>query len=655
MDILEKNRNIHKSSIAKFNGEYIKEIGDGTLAIFNSSLDAVNCAMEIRNSCCKEPSLQVRIGIHIGDIIQKDNDVFGDGVNIASRIEAGGLPGGIFVSERVYEDIKNKPGIRCEFIGEKILKNIDYPVKVFSITNSTEEPGKIGMLPPGIKKTPIKQKRKWVRVFVLASGAAVIILAFVLFQIFHQDKDGGHLLAGIPEKSIAVLPISNFTGNPDFEFFSSGVHDAMIGELGKIKELLVKSRTSTLRYQTGDQSIQQIARELGVHYVVEGSVVGSADSLQLIVQLIEAFPLEKHIWSTSYLQDWKNVLSVYREVTRNIAENIHIKLSPELEGRLEPREINPELYKAYARGIFYLNKQTPEGLETGMRYLNEAISIDSLEPLPYLGLAVAYSNYGHAGPAGQDARTMALTYAHKALALDSNLAEAHAVLAAHYLYWAWDFKKTEHALNRAIEINPNMAMVRYTNGWYALIKGQDQTAIQEMKKAIEIDPVDPICTGYLGWLYLWLGQYEQAVEQARKTLEINPEYTMAYYVLGSALAEQGKFEEAILAHQKGIAIRPVFLSGLGITYARAGKTEQALEIAARLEEKPNAWKAWGLSNIYATLGDKQKALQWIETAFDLRQDFIPWMNRNPYFKPLYNEPRFIALYEKIGLKKYQSP
>jgi TolB-like protein/AraC-like DNA-binding protein len=483
--------------------------------------------------------------------------------------------------------------------------------------------------------------------------AGLILLIASLFMVFFRlsnQKELPYAPHGTPEKSIAVLPISNFTGNPDLDFFASGVHDALIGELGKIRELLVKSRTSSLVYSSADCSITDIARELGVHYLVEGSVVGTDDSLQILIQLIEAFPRERHVWSNSYAQNWGNLMGIYRDVTREIARQINIELEPENERWLAmDREINPELYMAYVRGIYHMGKLTDEGFRIGRQYMNEAISIDSLDPLPYVGLATIYSNAGHVTIAGVDAHELAAEYAGMALALDSNLAEAHAVLATYYLYHEWDFEKTEQALNRALEINPNIALVRYTNGWYRYMKGDGQLAVLEMKKAIQIDPLDPICTGYLGWLYFWLGLFDEAIEQARKTLEINPNYTMGHYVLGASLAEQGRYGEAIRAHLVGLEKNENFICGLGVAYARAGMREQALEIAAIMEQTLNAWNAWGLSDIYAALEETEKAMYWIEQAYALRQDFIPWMKLNPYYRPLHNEPRFVAIVEKLNL------
>lgn len=494
----------------------------------------------------------------------------------------------------------------------------------------------------------LSNNKRWQEALLLIT--IMILSVFLLYYFFFPlgrdpvSENEPELWHSIPVNSIAVLPPANLTGNPALEYFASGVHDALIGELGKNAELLVKSRTTTLPYQQGDKTAKQIAEEIGVNYIVESSVVGTDDSLHIRIQLIEIFPHERHIWSDLYSQDWSNVLFIYCDFGQQIANKIQLSLIPSEEKHLtESRNIHPELYKNYIRGVFHLNKLSEEGFDQGLKYLSEAIAIDPNEPLPYLGMAIAYSNSGHTSSDGIDAHLLAKDYALKALELDSNLAEAHAILATYYLYQEWEYEKAEHALSKAISLNPNIALAHYTNGWFQYLLGNDDTAVREMNRAIEISPLDPICTAYLGWLYLWMGDYDQATEQAKKTLEINPSYTMAYYVLGAALSKQGHYEEAIKAHLRGIEIHPNFLCGLGVTYAHCGKTQEALDIAIQLEKEVNAWNTWGLSDIYATLGDIDKAIYWVQKAYKLRQDFIPWMMKNPYYQPLYDEPDFIQI------------
>jgi adenylate cyclase len=292
MNVLEKNREIHKSAIAKFNGEYIKEIGDGNLSIFQSSFDAVNCALEIQKACCSESYLMVRIGIHIGDIILKENDIFGDGVNIASRIEAAGEPGGIYISERVYEDIKNKTNINAEFIGERTFKNINYPVKVYSIFTGKKEE----MSEP----------------------------------VFSEPGE-------IKEKSIIVLPFENISPDPDQEYFSDGLTEEIITDLSQIQSLRVISRNSSMMLKGTRKATKTIAKELNVQYVLEGSVRKAGNNLRIVAQLIDA-KTDTHLWAEKYRGILDDIFDMQEKVSQSIVNALKVKLTPKEDSQI-PEQI----------------------------------------------------------------------------------------------------------------------------------------------------------------------------------------------------------------------------------------------------------------------------------------------------------------------------
>ena len=500
-----------------------------------------------------------------------------------------------------------------------------------------------------VKDNKMINRKKTVQI-ILGILAILIVLYFV-YPFISPETIAVKTGSLSKNKSLAVLPISDYTGDPENAYIADGMHDALIGELGKISNLTVRSRTSTLRYKDRrNMSIQQIAKELGVDDVVEASVLCSGDSICILVQLIEPFPEEKHIWSNSYQQNFASIMSLYRNATETIAEKIKVELTPREKAHLaEGRTVNADLYKAYTRGMYFINKSTPEGFEKGLKYLNEAIAMDPAEPLPYVALAVGYSNTSHISSAGTEAPKLAKAYAEKALELDSTLAEPYAVLATHYLYKEWNWKATENALKHAIRLNPNISSMYYTYGWYHALSGRKDRAIAEMKRAINIDPLDPICTGYLAWIYLWAGLFDEAITAAKRTLDLDPSSNMALYVMGSAYAEQGKFELAIETHKKGIAISSDYECGLGVAYARAGQRNNALAITAEIEKKNNYWNAWGLTDIYATLGNKDKAIYWLEVAYYQHNDFMAWSRSNPYLKPLYNDPRFQDIIHRLNL------
>jgi TolB-like protein/Tfp pilus assembly protein PilF len=454
----------------------------------------------------------------------------------------------------------------------------------------------------------------------------------------------------VENPSVAVIPSSGSMCDPELEYISAGMHDAIISELGNVNSLLVKSKAATNKYLDSKLPGQQIGNELGANVIVKHSIVCTDEGMRLFVQLIQLIPEEKEIWSNTYDLDLSNSLTIYRDITKQITKNIKADITPQEKTYLNTaRPVNSELYKKYLQGVFYMNKLTPEGAKQGIQYLNEAIAIDPKDPLPYLGLALGYSNAGHVSDAGPDAPRLAREYALKALELDSTLAEAYTVLATQYLYGDWDFPATENALKRSIALNPNIASLHYTLGWYLLLKGKQDEAEKEMKLSVEIEPLDPFCSGYLAWFYLWRGKLEDAITMSHRALELNPNDPMALYVLGSAYAEKGMYDQAIETHKKGIAIEPLYTCGLGVTYARAGRKREALEVAAEMEKANSAWYIWGIAAIYAELGDKDKTIQWIRASYDQHDQFFPWTGISPKYKFLTSDPRFREIIGRVKL------
>jgi tetratricopeptide (TPR) repeat protein len=477
----------------------------------------------------------------------------------------------------------------------------------------------------------------------LGSMLVLLITACTLSSCFREGR-------AIDNPTIAVIPASSSMCDPELEYISASMHDAIINELGNINSLLVKSKGASQKYLDSKLPGQQIGNELGANFIVRNSVVCTDEGMRLRVQLVQLIPEEKEIWSEIYDLDLSKSLTMYREITKQITKNVHADITSQEKTYLNAsRPVNSELYKKYMQGVFYMNKLTPEGFNQGINYLNQAIEIDPLDPLPYLGLALAYSNTGHASDVSPDAPRLSREYALKALALDSTLAEAYTVLATQYLYDEWDFPATENALIKAISLNPNIASLHYTLGWYLALTGDLEEAEEEMKQAVEIEPLDPFCSGYLAWFYLWVGKFDESIKLSLKALELDPNYPMALYTLGSSYAEKGMFKQAIETHKKGIAIDDGYMCGLGVTYARAGQRKEALEIAAEIEKSNSSWNIWGLVDIYAALGEKDRAIQWVEAAYDQHIQFFPWIAKGPYLKSLYDDPRFQAIVARIKL------
>jgi tetratricopeptide (TPR) repeat protein len=487
---------------------------------------------------------------------------------------------------------------------------------------------------------------------LLGSLGILLALALIIFlpKLIHKSKPG---LSGteVIKKAIAVLPVSNLTGNPDLEYIADGIQDDMTGRLGSISGFSVRPSTSTLQFKGSKESIQQIAKKLSVNNLVESSIKGTEDKLQIEVRLVEAFPEEKYIWSSSFVQNWSSINQVYHDILTHIIEGTGIRLSSlESKNLSVVQKHNPRLYQLYKQGTYYMNRNTKEDLEKGLKCFNEAIAIDPSDPLPYLGLALGYSNTGHMAPIVEDASSRSISYALQALELDSTLADAHVVLADRYLYYKWDWVKTEYHLKRAIELNPSSAPAHYTNAWFLSLKEKPDEALAEMKKSVEIAPTDVECQGYLAWMYLGFGKYEDAINESRKLLQLDPNNALAYSLMGSSYAEMGMNFEAIEMHKKALSISPGYEPAMAIAYIRAGQKDKAIEIIKQIEKYKDQWMYdTGLADVYATLGDKDKAIEYIEIAYKLHGDFVPWIKSDLYLKSLLNDPRFQDIVKRLNL------
>ena len=399
-----------------------------------------------------------------------------------------------------------------------------------------------GILPEEIKVRLRKAKLLKRKRAILCAGVAglLVILTVIALTLFTGRAEA--------MDSIAVLPMENLSGDPNQEYFSDGITDALINELAKISALRVISRTSVMRYKEVRKSLSEIARELNVDAVVEASVLTVGGKVQIRAQLIQV-PAEQNLWAQSYEREISNILVLQSEVARAIAREIKVKLTPKEETLLASvRPVNPEAYEAYLKGMFYLNKFTLEGFEKGLAYLEQAIEKDPTNPLPYAGLAIGTSIAGHGlgfglvppGEAFPPAKEAAL----KALELDEMLAEAHTALALVKIYYEWDWTGAEKAFKRALELNPNIPEAHRHHAWYFVLIGRMDDAIAEMKLAQEVDPLTPIYTAELGWLYWEAKQYGKAIDEAQKSLELDPNFPVGLHVLGRVYAEKGMFEKA---------------------------------------------------------------------------------------------------------------
>lgn len=461
----------------------------------------------------------------------------------------------------------------------------------------------------------------------------------------------------IPANTIAVLPLRNVTGDPDQEHFVAAMHDALITNLSKIGALMVKSRSSAAVYANVVQPVRQTGIELGAARIVEGSVFRTGDRVQINVQLIDT-RTDETLWSESYERPIEDVLTLQREVARAIAENVEVEITPEEESRLTPtREVNPEVYETYARGMFHLNQYTPEGTERGLEYLREARELDPDDPLTYAGLALGYTLVGHSADPPPGVFAAAREAVVRALELDPLFAEAHAAMAEIQLYFDWDWAGAERSFRRALQLNPSLEFAHAHYAWYLQLVGDGNGAIEHMKRAQQLAPVTPIFSAWLAWLHWSYDRPDEAIAEAQASLELNPNFPWGLYVLGGAYATRGRYEEAIATHERLLEVLPnVGRWGLARDYALMGRVDEAGRLLDELAETPGQKDLLVLGIVYAILGEEDTALDWLETAYETRVDWFPWIaarvpggDFGSARATLVDQPRFQALLDGLDL------
>ena len=451
-------------------------------------------------------------------------------------------------------------------------------------------------------------------------------------------------------KSLAVLPLQNLTGDPKQEYFADGMTEALIADLGKIGALQVRSRTSIMQYKDVKKPLSAIARELNVDVVVEGSVFRVGQQVRITAQLIHA-PTDTHLWVDSYERDFRDILTLFSEIARTIAEEVEVTLTPDQKEQLAAkRPIDPKAYNLYLLGMFHLRKETPEGTRMGLDYLHQAIEHDPAHPLAYGALAFGYVLSTHGPGAPPDAFEKCKAAAFKALELDDNVAEAHSALAMTKAFRDWDWEGATNEYRRALQLNPNLTMTRAQYAFYLLLYDRIEDALAEMRKVQEIDPLTPLWPAYQGWIYLYADKYDEAIKETHKSLELYSDFPVALYIQGCAYAGKGMYEQAIELHQKAGKLSREWKCGLAHTYAMAGRLHEARQALTELEADHTPWDTWFIALIYVALGEKDQAFRWLEVAYGPpNHPYLPWIRCYPEFKSLRDDPRFSDLMRRMNL------
>ena len=657
---LREHRAHLRALLPRFNGRLIGEIGDGTLSSFHSAVDAVYCARELQTRLVGDTELSLRIGIHVGDVVFTDKTVLGDGVNIASRLNALASPGEVCISERVYDDIRNKPEFQVKDLGEKKLKNVARPIHVYVLTapDAPGQPRSSSRLSAALGNSIAKRRKLLVGAGALLVLSIVAIIAGIAAWRRFAPVSAAPPASTTPGvRSIAVLPLENLSGDPAQDYFADGMTDELITDLAKISGLRVTSRTSVMKFKGEHrEQLPEIAKALNVETIVEGSVLRVGDKVRITAQLIDA-PNDKHLWAESYERDSRDVLTMQDELASTIARQIDVELTPAEQARFaKPRPVNPLALEASLQGGYFLLKQTSDGFQKAKERFEQAIKIAPDFAGGYVGLAGMYVTAADVFLSSREAMPKAKGLVATALRLDDTDAEPHALLGVIHWSYDYDWAAAETEFRRAIELAPGNADIRNAHGFMLIWQARFDEAGQELKLAQLLDPLTAQNYVTMGLLLNIRGDYPEALEQCRKAVGIDPNSWTAYsYCFGYSYDRMGNHAEALKALKKGVAIEPAPapIANLGREYARSGSPQQARKVLELLNSLPaQSFVSPCLPAIVnVALGENNTALGLLQKAYQERSAQLVDLKVNHDWDPLRSDPRFIALLKDVGLDK----
>jgi adenylate cyclase len=655
LELLEEHRRLLRKIFPRFNGTEIKTIGDGFLVEFNSALEAAQCAIEIQRTLAKrnhdvtsKRRIELRIGIHIGDVVHRAGDVYGDGVNIASRIEALAGAGGICVSMDVERQIRNALEARFEKLASTELKNISVPMDLFRIVLPWEQRAPVVAAKSETVSRPSARK---------SVAAVVVILLLLLIGVGWWWSDRSRRTPTSPaapsamhaadQKSIAVLPFVDMSQAKDQEYFCDGISEEILDTLAKVDGLRVVARTSSFSFKGKNADVGEVANKLNVENVLEGSLRREGNRIRITAQLINARD-GFHLWSETYERELKDVFAVQDEITRSIVDALKIKLAVAPPGRARQ---NTEAYDLYLQGLYFSNKSTEEELRKSLDLFQRSLEKDPNSARAWIGIAKAWIWLADAYVKPLEAYSKVKEAASKALALDERNAEAHSYLGETKRILDRNPSGEEEELKRALEIDPNSVDAHMFMSFLKCAQGDLDEAVQEIEEAERLDPLSPpICFVAVAW-YLAADRIENAIKAGQRSVQLDPNYVYFDPPLANAYSAKGDFNQAIALYEKAQAATHSPSVGLGITYAKMGRRDDARRILNQLIEKSRQQyvAADSIAAVYATLGEKDEALRWLDRAFEEHSGgFYSFMFR-PEFRPLRSDPRFADLLRRTGI------
>ena len=610
----DRHRAVLHEGIEAHEGEIVQFYGDGTLSVFPSAVQAVDAAVDIQRRFRQDPTIPVRIGLHIGDIVHDEDGVHGDGVNVAARVQGLAVPGSVLVSGTVYEELKNHPRLPTRALGDFELKNVQRPLSIHAVAGSA---------------------------LAVPSPADL-------------SSSGDRT-----KKSIAVLPFVNMSSDPENEYFADGITEEILNTLVRFDDLKVTARTSSFVFKERHEDVREVGRALNVGAVLEGSVRKAGNRVRITAQLIDTAD-GYHLFSNSYDRVLEDIFAVQDEIARTIAQELRV-LFPMAGAQKRTTVPKPtessEAYSLYLRGLHCWNQFTPEKTQEALRHFRDALALDPDFALAHTGVARSYVHLGaQARLPSEEAYPAAQEAAQRAIELDPKIAMGYVSLGMVKLFYDWDLPAARSCLERAIELNPGSAEAHHWAGYYYMASGHFDEFLETAQVAASLDPLSLLALDLLGTAHIFAGKPREGLIHYDRALEIDPTFRTAIEGRAQAYDRLGEHDRAIEEFLRYRALTPGGVGGLGTGayfFARAGRTEEALGYLAELEElertSPELTLHFDFIGPLIALGRIDEAVERLERATEARSGYVVFVRHTFNWEGLGLDPRMDEILGAVGL------
>ncbi len=648
---------------AAHHGELLQHFGDGSLSIFPSAVEAVACAREIQLALQQPPQVPLRIGIHIGDVVRDGDDLYGDGVNIASRIQTLAPPGSVLFTNRVMEDIRSHPELRSVSLGKFVLKNIDHPLEVHALAGPGFAALKRSELqsPKGVAlPTPASSTTWRIGIGALVLGLTALILSMVF--LWNQFRPKGPPppppppMAATTVPSVAVLPFKDLSPGGDQAWFGEGIAEEILFALSRIEGLKVAGRSSSFVFGQEDVDPREIGRRLNVGAILEGSIRKSGNRIRITAQLVNTSD-GFQMWSESHDQELSDIFTVQEDIARAVAGKLTGALLKDKSGALvQHGTVNTAAYQAYLQGRFKLS-QRADGSEEAVGYFQQAVDLDSTFAAAHAGLGNAYLWLGYSNTVpSHEAFPQARSHARKALELDPKSSYAWSILGSVHLWYDWDWAAAKAALDSAVALHPAEARALLDLGWYHALRQDFATAADYMHKAVSLDSADLEYNIDLADIYRMWGRTDLCRRIAEDMRRLYPTNSDTYWMLGLCEYAQRKYDSATKYFQQAMEYSnndPWSVLHVVMGLAKSGRKNEARKRLEQIvQQEPLTENApVELAMAYLSLGDKSKALDLLENAHRLHANWLISIAIDPIWAELRTEARFQKLMQEMDFPK----